>query len=447
MTERVLQAYINHRKVGELSDTNGVWSFAYAGEWAADPGAYPISPALSFSRNPIVDSSSTRPVQWYFDNLLPEESARTLLAKDAEINVADAFGLLAWYGAESAGSLTLLDSSPVPAPEAARPLPDAELQKRIQNLPRVSLAAGAPKRMSVAGAQHKLAVIYRRDNAVFEPIGHTPSTHILKPDNKDEDYPHTVINEYFVMRLGRALRLTVPAVTRRYVPAPAYLVERFDRAPAAADGTVARRHLIDACQALNLDRQFKYTQGSIEHLAKLADTCVSKAAARLRIYSWLVFNVLTGNSDAHLKNLSFLVDSRGIELAPCYDLVAIGVYDSPSYDHHTWPATKLAWPLCGSGTFADLSRDILVDAGQELGLSTEVAQRLLDTQVKRIEKAARAILAEVEAENVEMLKTRPELAATFAGETRCLRAIIEVVVREMARRLGSPGRASQGRAE
>ena len=146
MTERVLQAYINDSKVGELSDTNGVWSFAYGGEWADDPDAYPISPALSFSRNPIVDSSSVRPVQWYFDNLLPEESARTLLAKDAEINVADAdFGLLAWYGAESAGSLTLLDSPPVPAAEAARPLPDAELQKRIQNLPRVSLPVPVPR--------------------------------------------------------------------------------------------------------------------------------------------------------------------------------------------------------------------------------------------------------------------------------------------------------------
>ena len=220
-----------------------------------------------------------------------------------------------------------------------------------------------------------------------------------------------------------------------------YLVEQFDRAPPAADGTVARRHLIDACQALNLDRQFKYAQGSIEHLAKLADACVGKAAARLRIYSWLVFNVLTGNSDAHLKNLSFLVDNRGIELAPYYDLVAVGVYDSPSYDHYTWPATKLAWPLCGSKTFADLSRDILLDAGQGLGLSAEVSQRLLDAQVRRIEKAARAILTEVGTENVEMLKTRPELAPTFAGETRCLRAIIEVVVREMAGRLGAPGQA------
>lgn len=442
MTRRVLLAYIEQRKVGELGDTNGVWSFAYADEWTAAPDAYPISPALPLSREPIVDSSTVRPVQWYFDNLLPEESARSLLAKDAEINEADAFGLLAWYGAESAGSLTLLDSPPVAAAGANRPLPDAELQRRIEHLPRVSLAAGAPKRMSVAGAQHKLAVIYQRDGAILEPVGHTPSTHILKPDHKDEDYPHTVINEYFVMRLGRELRLPVPAVARRYVPAPVYLVERFDRTPAAADGTVARRHLIDACQALNLDRQFKYAQGSIEHLAKLADTCVGKAAARLRIYSWLVFNVLTGNSDAHLKNLSFLVDNRGIELAPYYDLVAVGVYESPSYGEHTWPATRLAWPLCGKETFADLSRDVLVDAGQELGLSAEVSQRLLDAQVRRIEKAARTILTEVEAENVEMLKTRPELAPTFAGETRCLRAIIEVVVREMAGRLRAPVHAS-----
>lgn len=437
MSERTLQAYINGRRVGELSDTNGVWSFAYEATWVGAEDAYPLSPALPLGPEPIVDSSSTRPVQWFFDNLLPEEAARTLLAKDARVDVADAFGLLAYYGAESAGSLTLVTTVPEATTGATHPLSDAQLQERIEALPRISLASRAAKRMSLAGAQHKLAVIYR-NGELFEPVGQTPSIHILKPDHTDPDYRHTVINEYFTMCLCRALKLDVPSVARRYVPAPVYLVERFDREAASTPDGVSRLHLVDACQALNLDRQFKYAEGSIERLAELASRCTAPATARLRIYSWLVFNLLTGNSDAHLKNLSFLVTRRGIELAPYYDLVAVGVYKTRAFGKNTWPATQLAWPLCGKNSFHELSRPTVLEAGRELGLSKEVAVRLLNAQVRRIEQAARSLLAEIETENTQMLETRPELGITFAGELRCLRAVLEVVIRDMAARLGEP---------
>lgn len=435
MSERTLQAYINDRRVGELRDTNGVWSFAYDATWVGTEEAYPLSPALPLDPEPLVDSSSTRPVQWYFDNLLPEESARTLLAKDARVDAADAFGLLAYYGAESAGSLTLVTEVPAASTGATQPLSDAQLQERIEALPRISLASRAAKRMSLAGAQHKLAVIYR-NGELIEPVGQTPSTHILKPDHTDPDYPYTVINEYFTMRLCRALRLNVPSVARRYVPAPVYLVERFDREAASTPAGVSRLHLVDACQALNLDRQFKYAEGSIERLAELASRCSAPATARLRIYSWLVFNLLTGNSDAHLKNLSFLVTRRGIELAPYYDLVAVGVYETRAFGKDTWPATQLAWPLCGRRSFHELSRPTVLEAGRELGLSQEVAVRLLNAQVGRIEQVARSLLAEIEAENTQMLETRPQLAATFAGELRCLRTVLEVVIGGMAAQLG-----------
>src|SRR3546814_12012079 len=89
--------------------------------------------------------------------------------------------------------------------------------------------------MSLAGAQHKLAVILR-DGQLLQPVGSEPSTHILKPDHPDPDYPHSAVNEWFVMRLARRMGLTVPDVSPRYVPAPLYLIDRFDRslAPAGA---------------------------------------------------------------------------------------------------------------------------------------------------------------------------------------------------------------------
>lgn len=434
MSGRVLQAFINGRRVGELRDTTGVWSFTYDATWVGAEDAYPLSPALPLTTQPIVDSSSVRAVQWYFDNLLPEEGARTLLAKDARIDVADAFGLLAHYGAESAGSFTLLADAPDEPSGALQPLSDAQLEQRIKALPRISLAAKAAKRMSLAGAQHKLAVIHR-DGEIFEPVGQTPSTHILKPNHPDPDYPHAVINEYFTMRLCQALKLSVPSVSRRYVPSPVYLVERFDREAMKESNSISRLHLIDACQVLNLDRQYKYAEGSVERLAELANRCTAPATARLKIYSWLVFNLLTGNSDAHLKNLSFRVTRRGIELAPYYDLIAVGVYESQTFGKDTWPMTQLAWPLCGKRAFRDITRSTLLEAGKELGLKKDAAVRLLNTQLARIEKVARELLTKIEAENERMLEARPELAATFAGELRCLRAVLELVIMTMVRQL------------
>jgi serine/threonine-protein kinase HipA len=432
---RALDALIDTGKVGALADDNGVWSFTYAPQWVAAPDSYPLSPHLPLGEAPIVDSSSARPVQWYFDNLLPEEGARVLLAKDAHVDAADAFGLLAYYGAESAGSVTLTAAGTEPATGGGeRPLANAELQTRIEKLPQISLSAGARKRMSLAGAQHKLAVIYR-DGELFEPVGSTPSTHILKPNHTDPDYPHTVANEYFAMRLAARLDLDVPSVHRLYIPASVYLVERFDREVTAAG--VRRLHVIDACQLLNLDRAFKYREGSIARLAQLAETSSAPAASRIRLFSWLVFNVLIGNGDAHLKNLSFLVTHRGVALAPAYDLLAVGVYDTPVFGKDRWPATELAWPLPDVRRFADATGERLVAAARELGLARETATRLLIRMATRIAPVAQRLLEDILAENERLLADHPERAATLGGEARTLRAIVEVVIRDMAARLQS----------
>ncbi len=95
----------------------------------------------------------------------------------------------------------------------------------------------------------------------------------------------------------------------------------------------------DRClpQSLDFARTFKYEQGSVERLADLAARCRNQAAARTRLFSWLVFNVLVGNADGHLKNLSFLVSREGIELALFYDLLSVATYGTASYQKTDWP--------------------------------------------------------------------------------------------------------------
>jgi serine/threonine-protein kinase HipA len=149
-------ASINQVSVGVLRAANDIWSFTYAPAWLERPDCYPLSPALPLQNEPVRDGSTRRSVQWYFDNLLPEEGQRVLLARDAHLrNESDAFTLLAHYGAESAGSVTLLapDAASQHHPhDALRPQPDAQLASRIAALPRTPLTHDASKRMSLAGA-------------------------------------------------------------------------------------------------------------------------------------------------------------------------------------------------------------------------------------------------------------------------------------------------------
>ncbi|SAK87020.1 HipA domain-containing protein [Caballeronia ptereochthonis] len=169
-SRRNLIASINDVEVGVLNADDDIWSFTYLPSWRENADGYPLSPALPLQADVLRDGGTRRPVQWYFDNLLPEEGQRTLLARDAAIrNEADAFALLAHYGAESAGSVTLCQPGARDTHELAeRPLPDEALQARIDALPRVPLTHDAIKRMSLAGAQHKLAVVLR-DDALYEP--------------------------------------------------------------------------------------------------------------------------------------------------------------------------------------------------------------------------------------------------------------------------------------
>ncbi|NBS75420.1 MAG: HipA domain-containing protein, partial [Betaproteobacteria bacterium] len=41
---------------------------------------------------------------------------------------------------------------------------------------------------------------------------------------------------------------------------------------------------------------------------------------------WVMFNYLIGNSDAHAKNISLLVNHQGYAIAPFYDLLCVQAY-------------------------------------------------------------------------------------------------------------------------
>lgn len=441
---RQLEARINDVRVGVLREADDLWQFEYDAAWQANPIGFDLSPALPRTRQQHVDGATYRPVQWYFDNLLPEEAMRTVLAGEAKVDAEDAFGLLAFYGSESAGSLVLGNpASPALLDRGLKPLPLPDLNRRILDLPRVSLMHDAPKRMSLAGAQHKLLVLYRQGD-LFEPLPGTPSTHILKPNHQGKEYPASVMNEFFVMRLAHAVGLDVPPVYRLYAPEPVYIVERFDRLPLAGmqlaqtdPDAIRRRHVIDTCQLLNKSRTFKYTGADLPALNEAVALCRAPAAARMHLFRWLLFNVLIGNGDNHLKNISFLVSEEGISVAPAYDLLSTAVYDTKVIADTTarWPDTALALTIGTATRFSDIRRSHLLEAGQTLGLAKATVVREITRMLKAFPVKADHLIDAIQA-NFENEYANPETARRhFAGELRLLLAIRKVIVADMCRQL------------
>jgi serine/threonine-protein kinase HipA len=419
---RMLAVWFNDVLVGHLIEENNIWSFKYNKKWIEEDIGFDLSPSLLRSDGEIKDGSSTRPVQWFFDNLLPEEMSRELIAKDEKFESSDSFSMLEHFGHESAGALTLLAEGESLSEGAEQELSLKELSERIKGLPRTPLTSTTTKKMSLAGAQHKLALIYR-DNELFEPIGRTVSTHILKPDHQDtNDFPHSVVNEWFIMQLAEKVGLEVPATYYKKVPEPIYIIERFDRVT-EEDGSLSRRHTMDACQLLSLYGKDKYTGSTIVNMVKVIAHCRTKLTARQTLFKWMLFNTLVGNADAHMKNLSLFCEYKGLMLTPHYDLLSTTSYASPG----KWGDDEMSWPIGNASFYKEIKKEDFTIFGKDIGLGDRYINATLGQMVSTIKDKSVELLTQTEKINAA---DRPS-----AGELRHLRVIIYGVITDMAKLL------------
>lgn len=388
-----LAVWVGGLLAGTLSTEGGIWRFQYAENWLRHRARFPLSPAFPLQANAFEDTAEERPVQWFFDNLLPEGGIRQALARYAGLQDKDSFGLLARFGEESAGALTLLpDDAHYPTGFEYLALSLEELRQYIREQPEIPLiVAHGRAKMSLAGAQHKLGVRWDGRN-FFLPRG-AASSHILKPENaRPEHYPFCPANEHFCMTLARTVGLPVPDTELLHLPDPVYLVARYDRVIEASG--IERRHQIDLCQMLNKWPGYKYeAQGgaTFREAYEALSRTRQPAVARERILRWLIFNFLIGNSDAHAKNISFLVNPDGFELAPFYDLLCVKVYGDDSLAMSIGGETKYGWVTVAA--WDELARSIGVGAALLRRLRTEMAHDL--------PKVAGRVLARAEFEESE----------------------------------------------
>lgn len=270
----------------------------------------------------------------FFEALLPEGGVREQIASQLKLAASDSYGLLAELGRDCAGAIQIMEARHMSEPPAVHWLDDAGLDDLIASLPSRPLGLSTEDgrlRLSLAGVQRKAVLVRDAAGRFGEPLYGMPSTHILKPDPADGEYPAIAVNEFFCMTLAARCGLVAARVElERYAGRPCVVVERYDRD--LTGSPAARRHQEDLCQALGITPDFKYQhpgwrQPSFAGLAELLDRYgLQPGLDRLAAAEATVFNYLIGNADAHAKNVSLLHEPDGVRLAPLYDLVSTSAY-------------------------------------------------------------------------------------------------------------------------
>jgi serine/threonine-protein kinase HipA len=146
--------------------------------------------------------------------------------------------------------------------------------------------------------------------------------HIVKFGLPDDQYD-VPIAEYATLRLAYLAGITVPSFELVEIGSRTALVmERFDRTE-----TGARIHCLSAYSLLNPpavqgdDSPYtaKYSYAGLAEAVESNDMCCSSAGPEL--FRRMVFNIMVGNIDDHLRNHAVLMKESGVlELSPAFDL-------------------------------------------------------------------------------------------------------------------------------
>ena len=349
--------------------------FTYDCEYLKSQQAVPISHALPLRADPY----GKRQLRPFFAGLLPEESQRQRIASFLGLSESDDFSLLEAIGGECAGALTILPEGQSPTSDSfSKTECDTEkLYEIIKSLPyRPMLAGESGLRLSLAGAQSKLPIIFDKKN-FYLPENGTPSTHIIKPE-LSEWFKGIVHNEHCCMTLARTIG--IPAAETQIVNVediPCLLVTRYDRKTDDETGTTRRIHQEDFCQALGRPPEQKYqSEGGplAREIIRLIREGWSTTPAKdiLAFTDLIIFNAIIGNADAHGKNYSMLYDGKSRRLAPGYDLVSTVFWPSLA----TAPAMKIG----GS----DSINSILSGHWRKFAEEIRISPTALRTRIKQL---------------------------------------------------------------
>jgi serine/threonine-protein kinase HipA len=364
-TKQYGKVYLYDRYAGILAEEPGN-RFAFTYDESYIEGNYPpVSMTLPVGNAPHYCERGLHP---YFDNLVAEGWLRDAQARALGVHKNNRFGLLLAFGRDCIGAVSIID----PEPREIRSLD-------LDDPEQVAALAG---RASLSGVQPKMTA--KKTGKGYEPATQElGSTHIAKLPSRV--LPDILELELLTLRATAVLLPDDQIAEAEIAPVgdkipKALLIKRFDR---ATDGS--KRHFEEFNQLFGKFSEDKY-EGAYEDMGQFirkTPRCVPAEADTL--YRRILVAVLTGNTDAHLKNFAMFHTEEGLRLTPSYDLVAAAIYK----EYQT-----VALQMAGARDLriGDIKPKHLILLGESYGLPHAAIKLAVDDLGKRLEKAKESIL-------------------------------------------------------
>ena len=350
------------------------------------------SPALSVGL-PVGTPTGPRDMRGldFFENMLPEGPALARMAALAGVRPVDTYGILAAFGRDCAGAVTLLPDGEQPGTQGCggyTPMTPADLRQVIGDLDAAPLGAAPERgfRPSLPGFQRKALLGRAADGTWQLPYGDAPSTWILKPDG-----PHSMAaNEATCMRLAALCALDAAQTELLDVAGlPALAIRRYDRLETAGGALPARLHQEDGCQATATPPGTKYEEQGGPALRDLAGLLrnYGDPADVTRLLRRTTFNMAVGNADAHAKNFSVMHDSDNpaISLAPLYDVLStIALELTDTVGQPMQADTHLGQRVGGQADIRKVTAASLIDEAVTWGIRRRTASSVVAETLDRV---------------------------------------------------------------
>ncbi len=320
-----------------------------------------ISYTLPLRAEPHLSEYGLHP---FFDNLCAEGWLKNAQARALGLRRDDRLSLLLAFGTDLAGAVRIID------PEPAGDI------KIDHNDPENIAALSA--RASLSGVQPKLGAI--KEGRVFRPVGRSErATHIAKlssptlPDILGLEY---VTTQACATLLKEDTVVEMTLAPLRGVAERSLLIKRFDRTEGGK-----QIHFEEFNQMLGNRSEDKY-EACYEHMADFIiqndDICLRAECDTL--FRRVMACILTGNTDAHLKNFAMEHTESGLRLTPSYDLVAAACY--PQYQ-------TLALGIGGAENMriGSIGPKNMVRLGKLFGLPDKAVMLAVSDFASRLDKA------------------------------------------------------------
>jgi serine/threonine-protein kinase HipA len=260
-----------------------------------------------------------------------------------------------------------LDFQRSPSEYVPRSPTNATLEELIESAQRVE--AGIPLSMELDQALHYGSSIGgARPKALIEDGA---IKHVAKFSSSSDVYS-IVKAEFIAMRLAALCGIhAAPVALAKASGKDVLLVERFDRLK--TDKGWQRKMMVSALTMLGLDEMMA-RYASYADLAEIIRYRFTDPQRTLReLFSRIVFNILSGNTDDHARNHAAFWDGKALALTPAYDICPQG---------RAGQEASQAMLITGDNRASRIST--CIDAAHHFLLSMDEAIEIVEAQLRGI---------------------------------------------------------------